>query len=391
MADTVAGAFAEAHAISRGTKCGQFLFSLSLNPPETENVPVAAFEDSVERIEKKLGLSGQPRVLIFHEKEGRRHAHCVWSRIDPEAMTAINLSHFKNKLTQRSRDLYLEHDWTMPDGLIDRSLRNPLNFDRKEWFQARRTGQDPRMIKALFRRCWETSDSGKALRQALEQKGYFLARGDRRAVVAVDVHGEIYAVARWSAVKSRDVVARMGDDIAALPTVDEAQEHVARLVRNKIRGFIGSAVDEFRTAAQAMDAKRQAMVDRHRTARRDLQAKQDERWIAEARDRAERFRRGMLGLWDRLTGKHAKLRQRNEDETAAATTRDADEKQALINLQMDERRQFQREIRNARRVHTHEVTRLNRVLSAPAREVVEPDTNVPRLRHRERHILCGPS
>ena len=287
VADTVAGAFAEAHAISRGTKCRQFLFSLSLNPPEAENVPVAAFEDAVERIEKKLGLAGQPRVLIFHEKEGRRHAHCVWSRIDAETMTAINLSHFKNRLTELSRDLYLEHGWTMPDGLIDRSLHNPLNFDRGEWFQAKRTGQDPRMIKAMFRRFWETSDSGKAFRQALEQKGYFLARGDRRAVVAVDVHGEIYAVARWSGVKSREVVARMGDDSADLPTVDEAQEHIARLVRDKMRGFIGSAVDEFRTAAQAMDAKRQAMVDRHRTVRRDLQSKQDERWIAEARDRGE--------------------------------------------------------------------------------------------------------
>ena len=326
-------------------------------------MPVAAFEDAAERIEKKLGLAGQPRVLIFHEKEGRRHAHCVWSRIDAETMTAINLSHFKNRLTELSRDLYLEHGWTMPDGLIDRSLHNPLNFDRGEWFQAKRTGQDPRMIKAMFRRFWETSDSGKAFRQALEQKGYFLARGDRRAVVAVDVHGKIYAVARWSGVKSRDVVARMGDDSADLPTVDEAQEHIARLVRDKMRGFIGSAVDEFRTAAQAMDAKRQAMVDRHHTARRDLQAKQDERWIAEARDRAERFRRGMLGLWDRLTGKHTKLRQRNEDETAAATTRDADEKQALINLQMDERRQLQREIRNARRVHTNEVTQISRAIA----------------------------
>jgi hypothetical protein len=26
-------------------------------------------------------LNGQPRVIVFHEKNGRRHAHCVWSRI----------------------------------------------------------------------------------------------------------------------------------------------------------------------------------------------------------------------------------------------------------------------------------------------------------------------
>jgi hypothetical protein len=30
------GAFAEAHAISKGTKCQQFLFSLSLSPPKEQ-------------------------------------------------------------------------------------------------------------------------------------------------------------------------------------------------------------------------------------------------------------------------------------------------------------------------------------------------------------------
>lgn len=81
MADTILGALREAEAISRGTKCRQFLYSLSLSPPETESVPVAAFDDAIERIEAKLGLVGHPRIVVFHEKHGRRHAHCVWSRI----------------------------------------------------------------------------------------------------------------------------------------------------------------------------------------------------------------------------------------------------------------------------------------------------------------------
>jgi hypothetical protein len=194
VSDTIAGAFKEAHAISRGTKCRQFLFSLSLSPPETENVPVKVFDGAIDTIEHKLGLTGQPRVIVFHEKQGRRHAHCIWSRIDAKKMTAINLPHTKLKLSDVSRQLYIEHGWTMPDGLIDRTLRNPLNFDRKEWFQAKRIKQDPRDVKGLFQQCWSASDSGKAFKQAMEERGYFLARGDRRAVVALDVHGEIYAV-----------------------------------------------------------------------------------------------------------------------------------------------------------------------------------------------------
>jgi hypothetical protein len=86
VSDDLHDAFNEAYAISRGTKCKQFLFSLSLNPPETERVSVDVFERAIAEIEDKLGLSNQPRANIFQEKEGRRHAHCVWSRFDVNQM-----------------------------------------------------------------------------------------------------------------------------------------------------------------------------------------------------------------------------------------------------------------------------------------------------------------
>ncbi len=40
---------------------------------------------------KRLGLSGQPHVIIFHEKHARRHAHLVVSRINAKTLKAINL------------------------------------------------------------------------------------------------------------------------------------------------------------------------------------------------------------------------------------------------------------------------------------------------------------
>ena len=117
VADDVTGAFQEAHAISKATKCRQFLFSLSLNPPETENVPIETFESAIADVEKSLGLTDQPRVIVFHEKEGRRHAHCVWSRIDIDEMKAVQMSYFKRKLNDIAKNLYLDNDWTLPNGL----------------------------------------------------------------------------------------------------------------------------------------------------------------------------------------------------------------------------------------------------------------------------------
>ncbi|MEQ3673021.1 hypothetical protein [Pseudophaeobacter sp.] len=68
------------------------------------------FEKAVPAAEQKLGLTGQPRAIVFHEKLGRRHAHCVWSRIDADQMKAIKLSHYKRKLMDVSRELYRTHE-----------------------------------------------------------------------------------------------------------------------------------------------------------------------------------------------------------------------------------------------------------------------------------------
>lgn len=387
VSGTLMGALREAEAISRGTKCSRFLYSLSLSPPETERVPVAVFENAIDRIEAKLGLAGHPRVVVFHEKQGRRHAHCIWSRIDTQRMKAVKLSHDWLKLGDISRELYIEHGWKMPEGLIDPALRNPLSFDRKEWFQAKRAGKDPRDIKAAFQQCWAASDSGKAFRNALEQRGYYLARGDRRAVVAVDIHGGTYAIARWSGVRTKDVASRTGD-LKALPSVQEAQEHLAGLVREKMADFITDITDEFSRAAQALEGRRCAMVERHRAARRYLQATHERRQRDEMKQRAARFRSGLRGLWDRLTGQHAKLREQNELEAAAFAARDADEKQALVDHQIGERRRLQQQILQERRTYAHEMASLHRQTAASPN--LEPVNSFKDEAVRRRRRRLGP-
>ncbi len=390
VSDNVADALIEAYAVSRGTKCRKFLFSLALNPPETENVPIEAFERAIVDVERKLGLTDQPRIVVFHEKEGRRHAHCVWSRINIQTMTAIDQPHFKLKLGDISRKLYLEYGWKLPEGLIDPSLRNPLTFDRKEWFLAKRAGRDPRDIKAALRQCWAASDSGKAFRQALEQRGYYLAQGNRRAVVAIDMHGGIYAVARWAGVKTKDVLDRV-HDIGTLPSLQEAQNDLANRMCQKLSSFVASAREDFARAAGMLESRRLAMVEEHRAARRQLLTQQDERQIAESRQRAERFRKGLAGLWDRVTGRHARLRLENEEEARAFAMRDAKERQTLVATQLQERQRLQDEIRQERRLHVREMTWLHRQtasLRPRDRPAVRNSSAEPKRRRRQD---AGPS
>src|SRR6056297_112626 len=99
ISDDLVEAFGEADAIARGTRCEKHLFSMSFNPPEGANAAIEDFEKAIEQVEAKLGLEGQPRAIVFHEKDGRRHAHAVWSRIDTDQMKAIKIDFYKSRLT----------------------------------------------------------------------------------------------------------------------------------------------------------------------------------------------------------------------------------------------------------------------------------------------------
>ncbi len=216
------GALNEAYAISRGTKCKQFLYSLSLNPPKDAKASVAAFEAAIEQAERRLGLQGQPRAVVFHVKDGRRHCHVVWSRIDVQTMTARQMSHDWEKLTDLSRELYVQHSWEMPDGIEKRGERDPTNYTYAEHQQAQRVGKNAAQIKAEIQAAWEASDTRIAFEHALAEKGYVLARGDQRGFVVMDEHGEIYSLPKQlpKGINTRQVRERLGDP-NELPSVEE--------------------------------------------------------------------------------------------------------------------------------------------------------------------------
>lgn len=95
-------------------------------------------------IKLSAGLKGQPRSIVFHEKEGRRHAHVVWSRVKASEMKAIRMSFDHTKLQNLSRELFREHGFRMPEGLADRSKRDPRNLSHADWQQAKRHGRTGR-------------------------------------------------------------------------------------------------------------------------------------------------------------------------------------------------------------------------------------------------------
>ncbi len=347
VSENLSGAFKEAQAISRATKCRQYLFSLSLSPPERETVPIAVFEDTIERIEARLGLEGQPRAIVFHEKEGRRHAHCVWSRIDADTLTARELPFFKRKLNDIARDLYLENDWDMPRGFLDRHLRDPRNFSLAEWQQAKRVDSDPRLLKAAVQQCWAASDSRAAFEHALNERGFILAKGDRRGHVIVDHFGEVYSLARMTGVKTKDVRARLGSP-ETFRTVSETKQDIAASVTQALKNRLSEARNTFNQRFSGLMAAKVKMTDAHRAERKRLRDVQKERAMAEAKARADMLPRGLNALWQRVTGRYRQLRETNEADARRCAMRDRREDEELIIRQLAQRRALQSRVKALR-------------------------------------------
>lgn len=93
VADNLKNALVESFAISKATRCKQHLFSVSINPPSDANISDSGYLNAADRIERKLGLDGQPRAIVRHWKRGddgvlRSHAHVLQCRIKLDAMIA---------------------------------------------------------------------------------------------------------------------------------------------------------------------------------------------------------------------------------------------------------------------------------------------------------------
>jgi hypothetical protein len=276
---------------------------------------------------------------VFHEKKGRRHAHCVWSRIRAADMKAVQLSFTHNRLMEVARELYIEHGWTMPRGLARSEVRDPRNFTLAEWQQAKRHDKDPRVIKTALQDAWAISDTRTTFALALEERGYRLARGDRRDFVAVDLHGEVYSLPRWIGVKTKEVRAWLGDE-AGLPGVAEAKARIGEEMALVVSRLRSGVLDDLTRRNRDLRMQAGDLTARHRQSRQDLMDRLEARRWDEARERQARFRTGLKGIWDRVRGEHRRIRERNEAEAGAAAMRDRAELDALIFAQLEERRRM---------------------------------------------------
>lgn len=226
-ATNIKDAFRDVEIMARATKCEQPFFHVQLRNREGEKLTRQQWEYAADRIERMLGLTGQPRAISFdtYEHNNDEHMHLAWSRIDQDTLTAKPLPFFKERLKKISRELEIEF------GLepVKNEREGPIKYapTKAQDEQARRLGVDIHQIQKTIRECWDRSDNGGSFQVALEYDGLTLAQGDRRGFVVIDHGGGIHALSkRILDVSAAKIRAHLSDlSLEQLPTVEEARTH----------------------------------------------------------------------------------------------------------------------------------------------------------------------
>lgn len=306
------GAFAEWEAQAHSlTHCTNYLYSLSINPDQRQGrLTKEQYLDYIERTEQRLGLSGQPRAVVFHVKQdkngvGREHCHVVWSRIDVEQEKARHVAYDHEKLMMVTREFARDHGLRLPDGYNKDVVRGRRGrgyqmslYDKR---QEELGGLSLAEHKARVTAAWDRRDTARSFVRELEDMGYMLATG-RRDYVLVDLNGTMKALPRViddKKVRIEQVREFIGRDFPkdSLPSVEEAQA-LAAGHRAAKELFVKN---EERAAREAKERQRRDELQRKQQPRRQAV-------VSEATALAERQRLARQEFAARQWGERAALR-----------------------------------------------------------------------------------
>ncbi len=105
-------------------------------------------------------------------------------------------------------------------------------------------------------------------------------------------------------------------------------------------------------------------MQQQRIARDRIRASQEARWVAESAERTGRLKQDFKGLWDRLIGKHTRIRRQNELEALQSYHRDRSEKEQLFQSHPEERHTLYQHVKLTRQQHANHVEELHRDIAS---------------------------
>lgn len=277
--------------LTASAQCKKPFFIMEVCPAFDEPFAVADMLEAAERMEREFPeLADNARVIIEHEKEGRVHWHITWSRIKdngkavcfkiPPAVVAARISYEMNR----------DRGTKQPAGLLDVIERRNNNKapTLKEHRQADKKQLNITDIKDLVAKAWDRNHpDAEAIKKALFQGGFLIAKGDKRGLVLVHTTGEIFSLSRMAGIKSADVKNTFGDP-AQFPDVEQVKtllSHQMELVEKE---------PLFKQVAEVVTLEKQYTAERKKTALdalKELRIKQREerKWMVVLPEKNQAF------------------------------------------------------------------------------------------------------
>lgn len=252
FASSLAEAIEDLMLMTMGAICSKPLLHTSISPSVALSEGQWAAAWSV--YEQEFNLANHAYVEVTHTKAGRSHRHRVYSRICDD-QTAIDIRF--NYLRQEKVARMLENGLNLPLtlGRFNRAVIKRLEQEGqgavaawmieqeahlrqrpsavqsdKDTQQQKRSKVNIQQVRADLQTAWQVAIDAQDFLRLLLDRGYILARGNRRDYVVCDWTGNAHSPRRRLDVRARELRVFLGDLIPEhLPTVDQVQQVVKEL------------------------------------------------------------------------------------------------------------------------------------------------------------------
>ncbi|WP_417832351.1 LPD7 domain-containing protein [Terasakiella sp.] len=227
------GSLKEMRFLSLGSRSKKSVYHSSISAPrdEAERLSDKQWLDAVDVLENEMGFQGHQRAIVFHKKNGRKHAHVIWGMVNPSTLKAASTSWNYVKHERAARKIEQRFNLKKVQGVhvqSDGKSRPRSTFDFQDVQSSERTGQDLKANIQMIAQAWEQSQNGQSFKDCLATHNLTLSQGQRGFIV-VDGGGNCHSIARRLKLKKRDVEHKLSDiSLNDLPTVEEVKSNLEK-------------------------------------------------------------------------------------------------------------------------------------------------------------------
>lgn len=230
-------AFVQWDAIGEATRGEKTLYHAQIAPEARYEMTPEQWKRAAEILAEELGMGDHPRAIVVHEGGKNPHAHVVFQRTDADTMTLWDdgYNYLKHEKASARMEREFAHEHVAgKHAKRDRQKQPELpkqEATQADHQQAARTELTVDERKAQVTALRAASDNAQSFKNALQDAGYILAKGDKRGLVIVDEQGEVYSLSKQvTDLKGKDFKTFMeGMDPDKLPSVDAAKAVQAKL------------------------------------------------------------------------------------------------------------------------------------------------------------------